>query len=67
MIEEPRFRGPGAPKALPDPLTLEEEIDYTIAFLDACFGKKPNEAVFRCALGYNMRVPAAVRRAVAGW
>ena len=41
MIEEPRFRGPGAPKALPDQLTLEAEIDYTIAFLDACFGKKP--------------------------
>ena len=67
VIEEPRFRGPGAPKALPDQLTLEAEIDYTIAFLDACFGKKPSEAAFRRALGYNMRVPAAVRRAIAGW
>ena len=28
VIEEPRFRGPGAPKPLPDQLTLEEEIDY---------------------------------------
>ena len=27
VIEEPRFRGPGAPKALPDRLTLEDEID----------------------------------------
>jgi pimeloyl-ACP methyl ester carboxylesterase len=67
VIEEQRFRGPGAPKALPDQLTLEAEIDYTIAFLDACFGKKPSEAAFRRALGYNMRVPAAVRRAIAGW
>ena len=67
VIEEPRFRGPGAPKPLPDRLTLEEEIDYAIAFLDACFGKKPSEAAFRRALGYNMRVPAAVRRAIAGW
>ncbi len=67
VIEEPRFRGPGAPKPLPDRLTLEEEIDMTIAFLDGCFGRKPSEAVFRRALGYNMRVPAAVRRAIAGW
>jgi pimeloyl-ACP methyl ester carboxylesterase len=67
VIEETRFRGPGAPKALPDRLTLEEEIDYAIAFLDACFGKKPSEAAFRRALGYNVRVPAAVRRAIAGW
>lgn len=67
VVEEPRFRGPGAPRALPDRLTLEEEIDNAIAFLDGCFGKKPSEALFRRALGYNMRVPAAVRRAIAGW
>jgi pimeloyl-ACP methyl ester carboxylesterase len=67
VIEEPRFRGPSAPKALPDRLTLEAEIDAAIAFLDGCFGKKPSEAAFRRALGYNMRVPAAVRRAIAGW
>jgi non-heme chloroperoxidase len=67
VIEEPRFRGPGAPKPLPDRLTLEAEIDNAIAFLDGCFGKKPSEEVFRRALGYNMRVPAAVRRAIAGW
>jgi non-heme chloroperoxidase len=67
VIEEPRFCGPGAPKPLPDRLTLEEEIDAAIAFLDSCFGKKPSEAAFRRALGYNMRVPAAVRRAIAGW
>jgi len=67
VIEEPRFRGPGAPKPLPDRLTLEDEIDNAIAFLDGCFCKKPSEAVFRRALGYNVRVPAAVRRAIAGW
>jgi pimeloyl-ACP methyl ester carboxylesterase len=67
VIEEPRFRGPGAPKPLPDHLTLEQEIDFAIDFLDGCFGKKPSEAVFRRALGYNVRVPASVRRAIAGW
>ena len=67
VIEEPRFRGPGAPKPLPENLTLEAEIDAAIAFLDGCFAKKPSEAVFRQALGYNMRVPAAIRRAIFGW
>jgi pimeloyl-ACP methyl ester carboxylesterase len=67
VIEEPRFRGPGAPKPLPEWMTLAEEIDASIAFLDACFGKKPSEAAFRRALGYNMRVPAPVRRAIGGW
>jgi non-heme chloroperoxidase len=67
VIEEPRFRGPGAPKPLPERMTLEEEIDAAIAFLDGCFIKKPSEAAFRRALAYNMRVPAAVRRAIAGW
>lgn len=67
VIEEPRFRGPGAPQPLPDRLTLAEEIDHAIAFLGACFGKKPSEAAFRRALSYNVRVPAAVRRAIAGW
>ena len=67
VVEEPRFRGPGAPKPLPDQLTLAQEIDLAIDFLDGCFGKKPSEAAFRRALGYNVRVPAAVRRAIAGW
>ena len=67
VVEEPRFRGPGAPKPLPEQMTLAEEIDTAIAFLDGCFGKQPSEAAFRRALGYNMRVPAAVRRAIAGW
>jgi non-heme chloroperoxidase len=67
VIEEPRFRGPGAPKPLPERPTLAEEIDLAIDFLDGCFGKKPSEVVFRRALGYNVRVPASVRRAIAGW
>jgi non-heme chloroperoxidase len=67
VIEDPRCRGPGAPKPLPEHLTLAEEIDAAIAFLDGCYGKKPPEAEFRKALAYNMRVPASVRRAIAGW
>jgi pimeloyl-ACP methyl ester carboxylesterase len=67
VIEEPCFRGPGAPKPLPERMTLAEESDAAIAFLDGSFTKKPSETAFRRALGYNMRVPAAVRRAIAGW
>ena len=66
-IEDPRGRGPGSPKPLPMNLTLSAEIDAAIAFLDACYGRKPAEAEFRRALAYNMRVPAFVRRAIAGW
>ena len=67
VIEEPRNRGPGAPKPLPEGTPLEAEIDDAIASLDGCFGKKPSEAEFRKALGYNMHVPAAIRRAILGW
>jgi non-heme chloroperoxidase len=67
VIEDPRCRGPGAPKPTPETQTLAEEIEATIAFLDACYGKKPSEADFRRALGYNMRVPTSVRRAISGW
>ena len=67
VIEDPRCRGPGAPKPTPEIQSQAEEIDAAIAFLDACYGKKPSEADFRRALGYNMRVPAAVRRAISGW
>ena len=67
VIEDPRCRGPGAPKRPPDDQSLAEEIDAAIAFLDGCYFKKPSEAEFRRALGYNMKVPAAVRRAIAGW
>jgi non-heme chloroperoxidase len=67
VIEDPSCRGPGAPKLPPDGQTLEAEIEAAIAFLDACYGRKPSEAEFRRALAYNMKVPAAVRRAIAGW
>jgi len=67
VIEDPSCRGPGAPKPIPENQTLAEEIEAAIAFLDGCYGKKPSEAEFRRALAYNMKVPAAVRRAIAGW
>lgn len=67
VIEDPRCRGPGAPKPVPDDQTLAQEIEAAIDFLDQCFGRKPSEAEFRRALAYNMKVPAAVRRAIAGW
>lgn len=67
VIEDPRCRGPGAPKPPPEDQTLAAEIEAAIAFLDGCYGKKPSEADFRRALAYNMRVPAAVRRAISGW
>ena len=67
VIEDPRCRGPAAPKPPPEDQTLAAEIDAAIAFLDGCYGRKPSEADFRRALAYNMQVPAAVRRAIAGW
>lgn len=67
VIEDPRCRGPGAPKAPAEGQSLDAEIEAAIAFLDGCYGKKPTEADFRRALAYNMLVPAAVRRAIAGW
>jgi len=67
VIEDPRCRGPGAPKPPPEDQTLAAEIEAAIAFLDGCYGRKPSEADFRRALAYNMRVPAAVRRAISGW
>jgi non-heme chloroperoxidase len=67
VIEDPRCRGPGAPKATPEGQSPAAEIEAAVAFLDACYAKKPSEADFRKALAYNMLVPAAVRRAIAGW
>lgn len=67
VIEDPSCRGPAAPKPVPEGQSLAEEIEAAIAFLDGCYGRKPSEAEFRRALAYNMRVPAAVRRAIGGW
>jgi len=67
VIEDPRCRGPAAPKRPPDEQTFEEEIEAAIAFADGCYVRKPTEAEFRRVLAYNMRVPAAVRQAIAGW
>jgi len=67
VIEDPGCRGPAAPKRPPDGQTLEEEIDAAIAFVDGCYGRKPTAAEFVRVVAYNMRVPPAVRRAIAGW
>lgn len=67
VIEDPSCRGPGAPKRPPDGQTLEEEIEAAIAFADGCYLRKPTAAEFVRVVAYNMRVPAAVRRAIGGW
>jgi non-heme chloroperoxidase len=67
VVEDPRGRGPAGPKPLAETLSLAEEIEAAIAFVDGCYGKKPPEAEFRRVLAYNMRVPAWVRRAIGGW
>jgi pimeloyl-ACP methyl ester carboxylesterase len=67
VIEDPSCRGPGAPKPMPEGMSLGDEIDATIAFADGCYTKKPPEAEFRRVIAYNMRVPTSVRRAIGGW
>lgn len=67
VVEDPSGRGPSAPKPWPETLSLAEEIDLAIAFIDGCYGRKPAEAEFRRAVAYNMKVPGFVRRAIAGW
>ena len=67
VVEDPSGRGPSAPKPWPETLSLAEEIDLAIAFIDGCYGCKPAEAEFRRAVAYNMKVPGFVRRAIAGW
>lgn len=67
VIEDPRCRGPAAPKPTPEHQTLAEEIEAATAFLAGCYGRKPDEAEFRRALAYNMKVPPSVRRAIGGW
>jgi pimeloyl-ACP methyl ester carboxylesterase len=67
VVEEPRFRGPGAPQPVNPDWTLAERIDAAIRFIDGCFAIKPHEADFRVAVAYNMLVPLHVRQAIAGW
>lgn len=67
VIEDPSCRGPAAPKRPPDGQTLEEEIEATIEFADGCYLRKPTAAELVRVVAYNMRVPAAVRRAIGGW
>ncbi len=67
VVEDPRCRGPAAPQPAQPGQPLAVQIQAAIAFLDGCYGIKPNEAEFRVALAYNMLVPASVRQAIAGW
>jgi non-heme chloroperoxidase len=67
VVEEPRFRGPGAPAPMKPEMTLAEQIDAGIRFIDGCFAIKPSEADFRIAIAYNMLVPIYVRQAIGGW
>jgi non-heme chloroperoxidase len=67
VVEDPSCRGPGAPKLPPPDQSLAEQIEWSIAFLDACFAIKPNDADFRVALAYNMLVSNDVKRAILGW
>jgi pimeloyl-ACP methyl ester carboxylesterase len=67
VIEDPSWCGPEGPKRPLEGQTLEEEIEAAIAFVEGCYARKPDEAEFRRVLAYNIRVPAAVRRAISGW
>jgi pimeloyl-ACP methyl ester carboxylesterase len=66
VIENPEHRGSTAPRQPAGP-SLGDQLEATIAFLDACYGIKPSEADFRLALAYNMLLPATARQAVRGW
>jgi pimeloyl-ACP methyl ester carboxylesterase len=68
VIEDPRCAGPATPTAKPfEELTLAQRIDEAIAFLDACYHKPPDRALYERALCYNMLVPLQVRKAASGW
>lgn len=68
VIEDPRAVGPATPTAQPpDELTVAREVEQTIAFLDACYYKRPARSLYERALCYNAIVPMPVRRAAAGW
>ena len=67
VVEDAASRGPNGPRPPRPGMTLAEQIDESVAFLDGCFAIKPSEADFRVALAYNMLVPSHVRAAIAGW
>ncbi len=68
VIEDPRGMGALSPqRGASVPQTLAERLAGVIAFLDACFEKKPDEAEFRMALAYNMLVPFRIREVIAQW
>ena len=49
------------------PDTLAKRIDAQIAFLRACFLRRPSEDEFAFALAYNIIVPQEIREAISGW
>jgi non-heme chloroperoxidase len=49
------------------PDTLAKRIDAHIAFLRACFLRRPPEDDFAVALAYNIVVPQEIREAISGW
>jgi pimeloyl-ACP methyl ester carboxylesterase len=70
VIEDPRAAGPATPQAQPRAqasVTLAQQIEQAIQFLDACYYRRPAAALYARALCYNMLVPLEVRRAAAGW
>lgn len=68
VIEDPRAAGPATPTGQPlDKPTVAREMEQTIAFLDACYHKRPARSLYERALCYNAIVPMPVRRAAAGW
>ncbi|ANN73177.1 alpha/beta fold hydrolase [Bordetella bronchialis] len=68
VIEDARAAGPSTPPTEPArDLTLAQEVAHTMAFLDACYHKRPARSLYESALCYNAIVPMPVRRAAAGW
>lgn len=68
VIEDPRAVGPATPTGqAPADWTVAREVEHTIAFLDACYHRRPARSLYERALCYNAIVPMAVRRAAAAW
>ena len=67
-IADPSFSAPGM-KNLPavKPRDLGSRIDFTSAFLRACFYKPPTDKEFAIQLAFNMIVSPEVSDAIRGW
>ncbi|ARP82837.1 hypothetical protein CAL12_19805 [Bordetella genomosp. 8] len=68
VIEDARAVGPATPTAQRVAAsTVSQEVEHTIAFLDACYHRRPARSLYERALCYNAIVPVPVRRAAAAW